>query len=611
MKKYQTIEETTGYVTAENQTNTDERHLVAGSRNVLIDQQRKVSTRNGNTLLVAQQSGTDRIRGGNTWNTSTGTELMMRVYDDEWEVYLGTIDGVELNAFYRIADGFPTTGKARFDLWYDDGEVLDYALMVIGDDNLYQWNGAVCVVDSVTTTTITKEGTATFGESRFYTTGNKTLVNTRTGTEYTYTGGESTTTLTGIADTTGIVAGDVLVQKMVTRSNEPEADRNNHTIFVHQNHVCLGSDDDEEVFVSKNDDITDYTFSSPRVAGDGALFTLDDPAKGFGELNESLIIFAGRSSIYQAAFTEIDIGGTLAETFAVKKYFTGVGQSALNQEVIQQIGQSLIYLSHEPAVRQIYAPDNVQGGQEPRTLSNPIKPDFDAETWTDAASIWYKNAYYLSAPTNGRVYILEFLEDADGKLRRFWQPPQTMFISTFVTLNDLLYGHSYSSPNTYRLFDPEAYSDELDIDDKLPIKCVAKFAYRNFKDRFNLKNFDEYAVEGEISPSTNLLLTLNYNFGGAEQSIEKTIKGADQGILAETLASTALAQQPLGQQPLGGSITAPDNTAKFRVIFEIAKTDFVELQDTYETDDTDKFWSIIARGANAQMSRRQNVSIKR
>ena len=196
------------------------------------------------------------------------------------------------------------------------------------------------------------------------------------------------------------------------------------------------------------------------------------------------------------------VGTTQAEVFRVRKYYTGIGQSAQNQEVIQQIGDSIIYLSFEPALRQIYSPDSIQGGKEPRTLSNPIKPDFDAEVWTNACSIWYKNAYYLSAPTNGRVYILEFIEDADGKLRRFWQPPQTMFIRPFTTLNNLLYGHSGSSPNSYRLFDPDAYSDELDNEVKLPIKCVAKFAYRTFGDRFNLKNFDEWAVEGEISPAT-------------------------------------------------------------------------------------------------------------
>lgn len=610
MKRYKVVEETIGYVTAENLTNTDERHLVAGSRNVLIDRQRKVSSRNGNTLLGTRSADTTQCRNGLTWNTSTGTELMLRTYDDELEVYLGTVDGTTLNNFYRVANGFPTTGTPRFTLWYDDTNVEDILLSVWGDTNVYEWNGAVAVVDSVAATTVTKKGTNTFAQNRFYTASNKILVNTRTGTEYTYTGGEDTTTLTGIADTSGIQAGDVLVQKIITTSDVVSASRNNHTIFTFENQVLYGSDDDQEVYMSANDDYADFTFSAPRVPGEGTIFTLDDPVSGFGVFPDNLIIFAGKSSIYRAKPEDVTVGSTQAEIFRVRKYNTGLGQSAQNQEVIQNIGDSLIYLSHEPAVRQIYSPDEIQGGKEPRTLSNPIKPDFDAEDWSNACAIWYKNAYYLSAPTNGRVYILEYVEDADGRLRRFWQPPQTMFVRAFVTLDDLLYGH-VTSPNTYRLFNPDAYSDEIDTDEKVPIKCVAKFAYRSFGDRFNYKNFDEFAVEGEISPSTDILMTINYDFGGATQSVERTIEGGDIGILLETLENTSLAQQPLGQEPIGGSVQAPDGTAKFRVIFEMLKIDFVEVQDTYETDDVDKFWSIIARGPNAQISRRQNVGIKR
>lgn len=610
-KRYSTVDETIAYVTSENPTNTKEKYLVAGSRNVLIDETRKVSSRNGNTLLGTGNDALTGVRQAVTWNNSTGGELPLKVYDDELEVYLGTVDGVAINAWTRVANGWSTTIKPRFTLWYSATDVLDLLLFVFGDDNIYSWSGCVAVVDSVTATTITKAGTDTWAEARAYTAGTKVLVNVRTGTEYTYTGGESTLTLTGIADTTGIIAGDILVQKVGTTTDKPNANRINNTIFTYENQVCLGSDTDEQVYVSKNNSFSTFTYSAPRVAGEGALFTLDDPARGFGELEDSLIIFAGRSSIYQAKPQDITVGTTLAETFDVKKYQTGVGQSAQNQEVIQQIGSTLVYLSYEPALRELPSPSLLQAGGEPKTLSNPIKPDFDAEDWTDASAIWYKNGYYLSAPTNGRVYILQYREDADGTLRRFWQPPQTMFIAAFTPINDLLYGHSSVTPDTFRLFDPEAFSDVNSAGVKLPIHCVAKFAYRNYGDRVAMKNFDEYFVEGEIGGSTKILLTLYYDYGGTAQRAEHIIDGTDFDIVLETLLKTSLAQQPLGQQPLGGSTQAPEDASKFRVIFEQAREDFVEMQDTYETDDVDKFWSIISRGANAKLSRRQHVVIKK
>jgi len=603
-KSFDLTEETLGYNTAENPTNTDHRFLVAGSKNVLIGQQKTVSSRNGNSRLGVANEAIAPVRNALTWNTSTGTELMIRGYDDEIEVYADTIDGIEIETWTRIFNGISTTAIPRFVPIYDDDEGIDLLNFVVGDDKQYVWNGAVATIASTTTTTITKNGTSTWAQNRFYAAGNK-VVNIN-GTEYTYTGGETTTTLTGVTpDPTGEAANSVALQKVVTNDNTPADGRNNHYISQFQNHVLVGSDEDDLVYVSNNDNHISYTQSSPRIPGEGALLTLDEPTKGFGVLSNNLIIFAGKHSVYTASFFEILIGATLTETLKVKKYQTGELQGAQSPETTVAIGDSILYLSHEPAVRELVSLEQIAGGNDPKTLSNPIKPDMDAEDWTNACAVWFKNAYYLSAPVNGRVYILEFKEDADGKLRRYWQPPQTMSIRPFSPYNAILYGHSGAVPETFRLFDPANFSDVNSADEKIAIACIAKFAYRNYGKRAVLKNFDEYFVEGEISPATNLLTTIYYNFGGATQIIEKAISGDDNDITEETIENATLAQQSLGVQPLGGAITAPANTRKFRAIIEIAKEDFFEIQATFETDDVDKFYSIISHGSNAQLSSRQ------
>lgn len=606
MRTFLTNEETLGYETSTDKTNTDPRHLVYGSRNVIIDRNRKVRTRNGFSRLGAANTDLSPIRAGVTWQTSSDSQRAIRVYDDELEVYLGTIDGTAVNAWTRVAASWSTTAIPRFAPWFNDAENLDELLFVFGDDNLYRWNGAVAIVSSITGTTITKTGTNTFGRARFYTSSNKVVVCVRTGTEYTYTGGEDSTTLTGIADTAGLVAGDILIQKIRTDTDKPEANRNNHTIFVFENQVFVGSDDDEKVYISQNDSPTDFTYSSPRVAGEGGLLTLDGPSKGFGTLGDLVIIFAGRNSIFRAEYQEIAVGSTLAETLKVKKLQTGVDQGAQSPEVIVQINDAIAYLSFEPALRYIQTPGEF-GGINPKTLSNPIKPDFDSETWTSACAIWFKNAYYLTAPASNRMYILEFSEDSDGKLRRFWQPPQTLPVRVPTIIDDDLHGHSNAVPETYKLFD--GISDINSSDEKVPIDAQAVYAYRSYEDRANLKTFDEYFVEGEITASTSINLQILYDYGGHTQIIEKTIDGSDLDIVEETILSTSLAQQPPGQQPLGGMLEAPPDAAKFRVIFEFPKEDFHELQAVFYTNDTDKYWSILAHGANAQVSARKNTLI--
>ena len=609
MRKFVTVDKITEYNTAYDSTNAPESVLVSGSQNVLIDaRQGKVKKTKRYTRLGVANTALTPVRNAWTWNNSTGKELPQRFYDDELEVYLGTIDGVTVDAWTRVKSGLSTTKTLRPAIWWDAVENIDLQLMVQGDTNIYEWNGAVAVIDSITATTITKKSTTTFAQNRFYTSRNKTVVCVRTGTEYTYTGGEDTTTLMGIADTTGLIAGDVLIQKLLTDANKPSATRTNDTIFVWENQVILGSFDDNEIYVSQNDDYDDFTYSAPRIAGEGGLLTLDSSSAGFGELGSNLIVFSGRDSVYKANHKEIAVGTTLTETLEVKKLDAGAEQGALSPDCIFLVGGYLVYISNEPSLRMLDNPDSINSFN-PKILSDPIKPDFDAEDFTDAFGIWWKGSAYISSPVNSRLYILEFTRDANGELKRFWQPPQIFPVRAFSIIGGDLYIHSNSVPETYKLFD--GYSDTGSDDSKLPVNCVAAYSYRNFANRSMQKNFDEIYVEGEISPATRELeLTLNYNYGGYTQKISKMIDGTDESILEESIEGVSLGQESLGVQPIGGSSDAPPESRKFRVIFEVPREDFNEVQFIFSNADIDTFFSILSTGLNAVASPRKQINIK-
>src|SRR6185369_2808462 len=122
MEKFKDVIGTLGYVTAEDETDTKEPYLAAGSRDVLIDQQRKVKSRPGYELFGAVSAASTPPRASTTWNNSKGGELPIRQYDDELEVYLATVDGTAINAFTRIAQGWSTTATMRFAVWWDATE---------------------------------------------------------------------------------------------------------------------------------------------------------------------------------------------------------------------------------------------------------------------------------------------------------------------------------------------------------------------------------------------------------------------------------------------------------------------------------------------------------
>lgn len=618
-RNYSLSEETLGYQTSTDSSNSDKRLLISGSKNVLIDYQKKVKKRSGYTRLGVANTAISEVRNAFTWDTSTGTHLPQRFYDDELEVYLSTVEGTAINAWTRIKSGWSTTEKLRSitqnggAAWFDTTEKLDLQLMVQADANIYEWNGAVAIVSSITGTTITKTGTLTFAQARFYTTRNKTVVCVRTGTEYTYTGGESSTTLTGIADTTGLVEGDILMQKIVTNSNKPIASHTNHFIYCNgsENQIAIGSEDDNLVYVSKNTDFTNYTPSTPRVSGEGYVLTLDAPTRAISSLGRFLIIFCGNHYIHKVEYEQIVVGTTVAETVKSPRVDCGVDQGALNHECVVPIGNSLAYLSNEVALRIIANPEDLTG-IDPKTYSNPIKPDFDAEDFTGAFMTWYKNILFITSIVNSKMYMLNFMEDADGKLMRFWNPPQTFPVGAMSVIDSgngrLLHGHSNAVPESYLLFDGQSdgqYAD-MDVADKLAIESKAVFAYNSFGKKSVLKNFDEYYVEGEINVNTTeLSLDLNYDFDGTTQQINKNIDGSDDDILEGFVANNSLGQSMLAQNPLGGLLNTPDDARKFRVIFEIAKEDFFEISPTFSDNAPDTYWAITAHGCNATLSKRR------
>ena len=117
-------------------------------------------------------------------------------------------------------------------------------------------------------------------------------------------------------------------------------------------------------------------------------------------------------------------------------------------------------------------------------------------------------------------------------------------------------------------------------------------------------------MEGYISPSTDLTLTLNYDYGGYTQSIEKTIEGSNEDILEEFVSGVSLGQASLGQEPIGGSSSVPSDSRKFDATVELAREDFKRLQPVFSSNDVDFFWSVLSFGGNVVLSKRRKITNK-
>lgn len=568
--------------------------LVDGSKNVVSTDGDIYTVRQGYTILGASSTDSNGIEGSTEWNTSSGTERALRAYDDELEVLIGS-DWVKLQDGWSDVDfQFIEDGA-----YWDTTEKQDALLFVNGDNNIYYWSGGLTTYASATTNTLTKEGTASWAEARFLANGTRTVRIKDTGgtwREFAYTGGETTTTLTGVTpDPTGytITVGVNAIQKVRTESNKPaSADFQNDSIALLNNQVWVGSTKHNNVYLSAVDDYTDYTYSSPRLTGEGMEFNLDAPFVGFQAQEDVMYITAGKSQWYQIV-KKLSSDNT-AEEVVVKRLKSGTGQAAISQNTIGTIKNSVVFMSNETTLDTLGRIQDVNTPQS-EPLSDPIKVDFDYYTWSTASHLkYYKNNLYITVPSNDVVLVYNIEKG-------FWEAPWTMPAGRLAIIDDALHLHSDASPETYKLFD--GYKDNEN-----PVNCIARFSYDNYGKRTDEKSFNEWYNEGYIQTNTTLTRKLYYDYRGATAVKTELLKGTDSKVLSLPGAG-GIGKTGLGKDKFAGG-GDQDDLRKFRWINEEAELPFYEIAVEYSTNEADYRWSILAYGADINKSGTDNANIK-
>jgi len=593
MKNFKLIQNVKGYVNKKDVTNIDPEYLVPGSQNVIINDSEKISVRPGFELYGAASTTATPIISSFEWNTNTGTEVPLR------KDSLTTLEFNYLGTWYTLKADHPTGSNLNFATWWDTSEKKDLLLFVDGTSNMHMWSGGITTYASSTANTITKEGTNTWAQDRFLLAG--TRIVTIAGVDYTYTGGEGTTTLTGVTpDPTGagIAVGAVAYQKVRTTATTPGSAVLNSLISVLKNQVYVGDLTRRDVYISKNTSYIDYTYTSPvRLPGEGALITLDSTPIAFEVQEEEMYISGSKDDWYLTQFT---LSADLTkEDLKIQRLKSGPGRGAMSQASVGKAINSILYFSNDKSIDDLGRVENINT-PESKPISDIIKLELDGYDITIKPHIkFHKNKTYVTFPSESKVLIFDHE-------KQLWNPPQILAIRRFAVIGGNLYGHSSLVKETYRIFVPGLYNDNGNA-----INAIAAFAYTNYGRPDWKKNFDEYYVEGYISSNTSLTAAIKYDFGGYGGIIEKTINGADDDFIVQTVTDGSLGKNPLGSNPLGSITDSPSNLPKFRTIFEIAKQDdWYEVQFLFSTNDVDRQWELLRFGPNATLSTEDNIDIK-
>ena len=613
--EFDLVSDFTGYNSSRDKTNIADTFLVRGSKNVYKKLSGTIASRPGLLRRGVTDDATAGVVASYEWYTSLGATHPIRVANNKLQVesnLSGSLVWYDLLETGTLDSPAATLTRFVMDPWWDNTEKKDKLIMVRGDANLITWSGGITIVASGTANTITKaDNTTTWFQDGFSNTSGKKKV-VIGGVEYTYTGGETTDTLTGVSpNASGLSANDVAIQAVFIDSDKPAAGNKNDFIKVIGNRLHVGSYTSRLIYISDDSDYTDFTVpGGGRAPGDPELLTLDNTAKGITVRNGNAHISAGRSDWYEISYSQITVSTVLTEQTKVDKKPSAYLQAAYAHEFIDTVGNDIVYLSQDQQLRVLGTFRNLFQAKYP-CLSQAVFDEFEQEDFTGGALRAIGDFIYITAPNNGRDWMHQTRESVDpaGNItaERLWHPPQIRNVSRFAVIDGVTYGHSNANPMIYQVWDTQQWHDDGPADESLPYDCVMRMAYKRGEGerRQGLIAFDKAYFEGYIAPGTDLNANVYIDYQGSTSlqnvnlnSVEKPSKLFISGT------EIAFGTAPFGTNPLGDGILSSnvdqELLPKFRAINGINPADCFEYSLEVYTNAANSRWEIISLGVNVQ-----------
>lgn len=568
---------------------------VSGSQNCIIIDGEKIGVRPGFSYVGGRSADRYGIQGGGSWKNSSGDQIMWRSYYNGSNGVLEVLNG---STWETLIDTL-TSGKVRATSFWDTTEETDLLTMVNGTPNIYAWSGAVATYSSATSNTITKQGTSTWGAERFFASGTRGIrVKDDSGVwrEANYTGGEGTTTLTGLTvDLTAysISEGAPIFQTVRVTANKPSAEAKNDFCITYLNQLFVFNETSNIVLASKLNDYTDFsTLSSPRIPGDIVTLTLDETPTGVAVAPTGSALYITTRNYYYT-FVFVDSADLTTQSFNIQPTYIPNG-GATNNLAVSNIKNFITMITNEPSydlLGNVLNNDTIQTNP----VTDEIKNFMDTAVVDEASSGYYKNKSYLSLKSSNYFGSNNNIIVYDLKLGH-WETPWTLPGLKPFEHNGELYIHDPSLKNTFKLLGE--YSDGKNgTIEGAPISAKWFSSWDNYELPFNHKKFDTMWIDGYITPNTKLDIYLSYDFGAFTQKF--TLLGTKDGVILET-SGGGLGYYSLGNRSLGGRGETLEDTGlrRFRGFIKVAHRTFYELQTSFQSNGVNYRWEVVEYGFN-------------
>ena len=143
LDKYRITKNIKGYETKGDPTDLDTRgngrRLVAGSQNMIINDQKRVDTRAGYEIFGAASTTMKSIKSAFAWKNTSEGEPFVREENGNLQWFSAIT-----SAWETVLTGLSTTKIVRFATVWDPTELIDFLLFVNNSSTLYNWKDRKC-----------------------------------------------------------------------------------------------------------------------------------------------------------------------------------------------------------------------------------------------------------------------------------------------------------------------------------------------------------------------------------------------------------------------------------------------------------------------------------
>lgn len=445
--------------------------------------------------------------------------------------------------------------------------------------------GATLSVTTVVNNSITNQGTLTWAQHGFNQSAASIIIN---GTTYTYTNIIGNTMIGIGSDPTvpGYAVGTVIAQSPIkTALSAMTAILATFAPTVigcgRRNQVYVGSSTSNNLYISKVNNYLDYTVTTPvRAVGDGALIPLDSAPTRFIPLESQDITSAKDMYISEGKDTWAVIRATLSsdlskETLEHIRMQVAPLQGAFSERMVTKMKNHIVFLANDKTAN-FMGYLSSQNIPEIADFSHSIIDDMNSYDPTDGSAFYYKNYILVSIPKSGIIRIYNMTDqtqsnndslrnesvDQNSQKNWFWESPITFPLSGFYVVNGELYGHSYTTSESYKLFTGGSLNGQQ-------IDYNVTMGFDDKGDRTQGKTSTKLYVEGYIKQNTTINGIISADLNSFQSSQVTTINGNDNTIVAYGSGAHALGKNNLGSEPLGGALTI---TTTLPAWFHVIKT---------------------------------------